>query len=114
MHDHSKTFLLKEQEEPTTVCVSITSSGHGRNHRSSTDICSCQDGYAQLLIASFALAQLPEDKRQAILEKALQAMYHWIPRFSVIIIGPGLGRDDMVHDTVKQACPNHNCKMMTL
>ena len=46
--------------------------------------------------------QLPEEEKKGILDKALAAMQHWVPRFSVIIIGPGLGRDELVHETVKQ------------
>lgn len=48
--------------------------------------------------------QLPADKKKQVLDKALSAMYHWVPRFSVITIGPGLGRDELVHETVKQVC----------
>ena len=47
--------------------------------------------------------QLSEDRRKQILDRALGAIQHWLPRFSVMIIGPGLGRDEMVHETVKQA-----------
>ena len=36
------------------------------------------------------------------MDRALGAIQHWLPRFSVMIIGPGLGRDEMVHETVKQ------------
>ena len=34
---------------------------------------------------------------------AFQAINHWLPRFDVLVIGPGLGRDPWVHDTVVQA-----------
>ena len=66
-----------------------------------------QMGCACTLESSGSLAvhaQLPADRRKAILDKALGAMYHWVPRFSVIIIGPGLGRDELVHETVMQVC----------
>ena len=56
---------------------------------------------------ALGIVQLPSDKRQSILDKALAAMNHWMPRFSVIIIGPGLGRDELVHETVKQVGEEH-------
>lgn len=46
--------------------------------------------------------QLPEDKRKKILDKAYGAMQHWLERFDTVIIGPGLGRDEMVHQVVIQ------------
>lgn len=50
--------------------------------------------------------QLPEDKRKKILDKAFGAMEHWLERFDTVIIGPGLGRDEMVHEVVIQVmCP---------
>ena len=27
---------------------------------------------------------------------------HWMDRFDVIVVGPGLGRDELVHATVKE------------
>ena len=44
--------------------------------------------------------QLPEDKKQKILDKSLGAVMHWLERFDTVIIGPGLGRDEMVHHVV--------------
>lgn len=29
-------------------------------------------------------------------------MDHWMDRFDVVVVGPGLGRDEHVHDTVMQ------------
>lgn len=34
--------------------------------------------------------------------KAVEAIDHWMERFSAIVIGPGLGRDELVHETVKK------------
>ena len=44
--------------------------------------------------------QLAEDKKQKILDTSLGAIKHWLERFDTIIIGPGLGRDEMVHHVV--------------
>ena len=44
--------------------------------------------------------QLADDKKQKIYDKALGAIKHWLERFDTIIIGPGLGRDEMVHHVV--------------
>lgn len=46
--------------------------------------------------------QLPEDKRKKIVDKSLGAVLHWLERFDTVIIGPGLGRDEMVHQVVIQ------------
>ena len=46
--------------------------------------------------------QLSDDKKQKIYDKALGAIKHWLERFDTIIIGPGLGRDEMVHYVVKE------------
>jgi ATP-dependent NAD(P)H-hydrate dehydratase len=34
--------------------------------------------------------------------KAVGAIQHWLPRFDVMVIGPGLGRDPWVHATVTE------------
>lgn len=44
--------------------------------------------------------QLPEDKRKKIVDKAFGTVQHWLERFDTIIIGPGLGKDEMVHQVV--------------
>ena len=36
------------------------------------------------------------------MKEAVQAIGHWMDRFDAIVVGPGLGRDSLVHDTVKQ------------
>ncbi|DBB02509.1 hypothetical protein WJX82_002911 [Trebouxia sp. C0006] len=46
---------------------------------------------------------LAEDKKQKIFDKSLGAIKHWLERFDTIIIGPGLGRDEMVHHVVIEA-----------
>ena len=46
--------------------------------------------------------QLSDDRKKKILDRGFGAIQHWLPRFNVMIIGPGLGRDEMVHDTIKQ------------
>lgn len=47
-----------------------------------------------------AQLQLSEDKKKKIYDKALGSIKHWLERFDTIIIGPGLGRDEMVHYVV--------------
>ncbi len=49
--------------------------------------------------------QLAEDKKQKIYDKSLGAIKHWLERFDTIIIGPGLGRDEMVHHVVIEVSP---------
>ena len=49
--------------------------------------------------------QLAEDKKQKIYDKALGSIKHWLERFDTIIIGPGLGRDEMVHHVVIEVGP---------
>ena len=36
---------------------------------------------------------------------AVEATNHWMKRFDVVLIGPGLGRDELVHETVIQVRP---------
>ena len=36
---------------------------------------------------------------------AVEATNHWMKRFDVVVIGPGLGRDELVHETVVQVRP---------
>ena len=43
-----------------------------------------------------------KDEAAAAVKEAVGAMNHWMPRFNCVVIGPGLGRDELVHDTVKQ------------
>ena len=45
---------------------------------------------------------MSEDRKKKILDRGFGAIQHWLPRFNVMIIGPGLGRDEMVHDTIKK------------
>ena len=45
---------------------------------------------------------MDEGKKKKTLEKALGDMDHWMERFDVVIIGPGLGRDPLVHHVVKE------------
>lgn len=33
-------------------------------------------------------------------KRAIEAVEHWLRRFDVVVLGPGLGRDPDVHDTV--------------
>ena len=37
--------------------------------------------------------------------RAVGATHHWMDRFDVVVIGPGLGRDRLVHETVIQVRP---------
>ena len=61
-------------------------------------MCQQQDGMLELGDG----VQLSGDKKQKIYDKALGAIKHWLERFDTIIIGPGLGRDEMVHYVVKE------------
>ena len=36
------------------------------------------------------------------MEEAVGQITHWADRFDCMVIGPGLGRDELVHDTVKE------------
>ncbi len=42
-------------------------------------------------------------RRSQLVDKAVSAVDHWLERFDVVIVGPGLGRDELVHETVIQA-----------
>ncbi|BDA48641.1 ATP-dependent (S)-NAD(P)H-hydrate dehydratase [Coccomyxa sp. Obi] len=39
-------------------------------------------------------------KREEAVDGAVGAIEHWLERFDVVVVGPGLGRDELVHDTV--------------
>lgn len=39
---------------------------------------------------------------QERVREAVAQIQHWADRFDVMVIGPGLGRDELVHETVKQ------------
>jgi hypothetical protein len=41
-------------------------------------------------------------RQEKEVSKAVGAIEHWLPRFDVVVIGPGLGRDAWVHATVTQ------------
>jgi NAD(P)H-hydrate repair Nnr-like enzyme with NAD(P)H-hydrate dehydratase domain len=43
-------------------------------------------------------------RQEEEVSKAVGAIEHWLPRFDVMVIGPGLGRDAWVHATVTQVC----------
>ena len=54
--------------------------------------------------------QKKEDAHKEAVERAVSATNHWMERFDVVVIGPGLGRDALVHDTVIQVhegAPHH-------
>jgi ATP-dependent NAD(P)H-hydrate dehydratase len=46
-----------------------------------------------------------QQHRAGVVDKAVAAIDHWLDRFDVMIVGPGLGRDELVHETVVQARP---------
>ncbi len=46
--------------------------------------------------------QKKEEAQKEAVERAVAATNHWMERFDVVVIGPGLGRDELVHDTVKE------------
>lgn len=39
---------------------------------------------------------------QEKVKEAVEQINHWADKFDVMVIGPGLGRDELVHDTVKE------------
>lgn len=41
---------------------------------------------------------------QEAVQEAVDQIIHWADRFDCMVIGPGLGRDELVHDTVKEVC----------
>ena len=43
-----------------------------------------------------------EEAHHEAVQRAVEAMNHWMERFDVVVIGPGLGRDKLVHETVIQ------------
>ena len=44
--------------------------------------------------------QRSEEAQKESVERAISATRHWMERFTVVVIGPGLGRDELVHKTV--------------
>lgn len=48
--------------------------------------------------------QKSEHAQKEAVERAVTATNHWMERFTVVVIGPGLGRDELVHNTVIQVC----------
>jgi NAD(P)H-hydrate repair Nnr-like enzyme with NAD(P)H-hydrate dehydratase domain len=57
---------------------------------------------------------LTPSERDKAVQKGATAVEHWLKRFDVMVVGPGLGRDPLIHDTVKQVmpCPMTMCKML--
>ena len=43
-----------------------------------------------------------EEAHHEAVQRAVEATNHWMERFDVVVIGPGLGRDKLVHETVIQ------------
>lgn len=55
-------------------------------------------------------SSLADSQRQEKeVSKAVAAIQHWLPRFDVMVIGPGLGRDAWVHATVTEVCSAGQC-----
>lgn len=44
-------------------------------------------------------AQLSEQDRARLVDRAVGAISEWLDRFDVVVVGPGLGRDDLVLET---------------
>lgn len=44
--------------------------------------------------------ELHPDRQHTLKEAAVEAMQAWLGRFDVLVVGPGLGRDDLVLETV--------------
>ena len=42
------------------------------------------------------------DGLQEKVKEAVELTSHWMDRFDVIVVGPGLGRDELVHASVKE------------
>ena len=38
--------------------------------------------------------------KDEMVDQAVAAIEHWLDRFDVVVVGPGLGRDELVHQTV--------------
>ncbi len=55
-------------------------------------------------IPSIVQLQKKEEAHKEAVGRAVAATDHWMERFDVVVIGPGLGRDELVHDTVKEVC----------
>ena len=49
--------------------------------------------------------QKKEEAHREAVDTAVAAMDHWMERFDVVVIGPGLGRDELVHQTVIRVRP---------
>jgi NAD(P)H-hydrate repair Nnr-like enzyme with NAD(P)H-hydrate dehydratase domain len=41
----------------------------------------------------------------AFVQRAVGSIGHWLERFDVVVVGPGLGRDCVVHDIVVKVPP---------
>lgn len=54
------------------------------------------------------ICMLHQDK----VEEAVEQIIHWANRFDVMVIGPGLGRDALVHDTVKEASQSQQLSLI--
>lgn len=52
--------------------------------------------------AATDLAPSQSQRQKKEVSKAVGAIEHWLPRFDVMVIGPGLGRDAWVHATVTE------------
>lgn len=48
--------------------------------------------------------QLGKDEKVRARDKAVEAMDVWLDKFDVVVIGPGLGRDDLILDTIAEVC----------
>jgi NAD(P)H-hydrate repair Nnr-like enzyme with NAD(P)H-hydrate dehydratase domain len=42
--------------------------------------------------------------QEDFVQGAVDDIADWLERFDVIVVGPGLGRDSVVHDTVIKVC----------
>lgn len=56
--------------------------------------------WARLVLNRLVSLVVQEEQQEAAVSEGFKAISHWLPRFDVVIIGPGLGKDPWVHDTV--------------
>ena len=66
---------------------------------------SCRsDGIDRTVTSAVCRMQIQgkEEAHSEAVQRAVEATNHWMERFDVVVIGPGLGRDKLVHETVIQ------------
>lgn len=54
------------------------------------------------LYKSFKHLQVQGGDDPAAVKQSVEAIQRWLERFDVVVVGPGLGRDECVQQTVRQ------------